>query len=219
MNAEFELDRAGFPMIWVEPLSAYIHWLPVTKIQVEVFMCDSPSSDFSDSWYREILSLNPRISPKNATKKNYWNLFITGVKPSEAENYANWCAVDGDDCVIPSLEDWNSAYKFLKQKPALKEPFSGIKLTGRVELLLTKIDTIAANLYKDTYSLADQMLMRYGVMEWVQHELRGQQEWAGMGQPNSGLQSMLRTPESAPQTPKNIDSNRFHYYGFRVIRR
>ena len=70
MNAKFILDKAGFPMIWVDkPLSAYIHWLPVTKIQFELFMCDSPSSDLSDAWYREVLSLNPRVSPKNVTKK------------------------------------------------------------------------------------------------------------------------------------------------------
>ncbi len=226
MDTKFILDKAGFPMIWVDkPLSAYIHWLPITKIQFEVFMCDSPSSDFSDTWYREVLALNPRVSPKVVTKKNYWNSLLTGIKPSEAENYANWCAGDEDEWLLPSLEDWNFAYKALKQLPPLKDPFkditfdSGAKMAGRVELLLGKFDAIVESLHKEKYSLADQMFMRYGVMEWVQHESRGQHEWAGMGQPITGLQAILRTPESAPQTPKNSTSDRFHYYGFRLIKR
>jgi len=222
MKTKIELDKAGFPMVWVESVSSYVHWIPVTKIQFEIFMCDLPNKDFNDSWYRELLSLNKRISPKNITKKDYWQLFITGIKPSEAESYANWCASDGNEYKIPTLEEWNDIYKSLKEQPISKDLFSKIKLSTRTELLISKLDGIVQSLYKTagvSYSLADQMLMRYGVMEWVQHESR-RQDWAGMGQTDAGLQSMLRTADSGtPETPKNVNENRFHYYGFRLLRR
>jgi hypothetical protein len=223
---KFVLDRAGFPMILVEPKSGsepvYVHWLPITKIQFEIFMCEMPSIDFSDTWYKEILKLNPRISPKNATKKNYWNLFITGLRPAEAEAYANWAIADEGELTLPTLDDWNSIYQYLKTQPPLVDPFVKLKLSERIKLLISKVDSIVENLYKSAkfpYSLADQMLMRYGVMEWVQYESRGQ-DWAGMGQTDAGLQSMLRNPDSGvPEIPKNIETNRFHYYGFRLVKR
>jgi len=35
----FEFDKTGFPMVRVDEVNAYVHWLPVTKIQFETFYC------------------------------------------------------------------------------------------------------------------------------------------------------------------------------------
>lgn len=212
-------DKTGFPMIWVNEIGAYVHWLPVTKVQFEYFLCDTPGAQFDEQWYNVILGLNGRVTPRRATRNDYWQLFLTGVLPSEAGRFAEWC---GDDYRLPTLEEWNRMFRAGKALPSIDDLFLGEGLNERARTIVTKLDEITKGIYRSNMrqrSLADQMLMRLGVMEWVNYENRGQR-WGGMGQTDSNFQSMMRTPDAGtPEMPKEPEQHRLKYYGFRLLRR
>jgi hypothetical protein len=218
---KFELDRTGFPMVWVEAINSYMSWLPITKIQFEYFLCAASDSHFNANWYDNILYLNPRVSPKNIRATNYWNAILTGIMPDEVQRFARWC---GEGYSIPTLEEWFTAYKTLKALPP--EPPGLIDNVGnlreRTRLVLSNLESANRTaLIEVDYdrTLADQMLMRMGVMEWV--ECRDQRaRWGGMGSTASRLHGNLFTPDyGQPSLPTNPDKDRLHYYGFRLIRR
>jgi len=218
-SLRFELDRAGFPMVWVDAINAYVHWIPVTKVQFEYFLCAVPDSHFDAGWYDEILYLNPRVAPNEIRADNYWNAFLTGVMPSEVQRYARWC---GDEYTVPTLNDWFAAYTALKALPP--EPLSAFDSMGevreRVRTVLTRLDSASRIALKEAgyeRTLADQMLMRMGVMEWV--ECRGRHfQWGGMGETFSSFYGGLFTPDHGqPHVPNNPETERLHAYGFRLI--
>jgi hypothetical protein len=224
-SLKFKLDPAGFPLVWVEDIKAYMHWLPVTKIQFEYFLCATSDSRFDAAWYDRVLNLNKRVSPGSVRESNYWQAFITGVRPSEAQRFAEWC---GDGYLLPSLRDWYAAFQSLKAQPtepdALAAMGSAHQLSERCQALLSRLEaaTIAAFRHLEiapSPTLADQTLLRGGVMEWV--EWQGQRtRWGGMGQPNRKLHPILFNPESGkPHEVINPEGDALHYYGFRLIQR
>ena len=218
---KFTLDPTGFPMMWVNAINAYMHWMPVSKIQFEHFLCATPDSHFDENWYDQIISLNPRVTPGSIRPDNYWQALLSGVTPSEVLRFARWC---GDDYRVPTLDDWFGAYTALKAlPPESPEVINDMgNLRDRVRTLLTRLDAASSTaLLRVGYerTLADQMLMRLGVIEWVEcHEQHYQ--WGGMGETDSRFQGSLFTPDHGqPSIPNNPDTDRLHYYGFRLIRR
>lgn len=219
---QFELDPAGFPMIWVQAIDAYIHWMPATKIQFEYFMCSAPDSHFDARWYDEVLDLNPRAAAGDLRSTNYWNAFLTGITPSEAQRFANWCA---GSC-IPSLDEWFTAYRALKAQPPLLDPLAAMDSLGlrdRTRSLLSRLESLGRSVTKEIggydRTLADQMLMRLGVMEWVECSSQ-RARWGGMGETHTTFHGSLQTPDHGqPMVPINPDVNRLGYFGFRLIRR
>lgn len=212
-------DATGFPMVWVDSIDAYLHWIPVTKIQVEYFLCAAPDPYFDAKWYDEILYLNPRVSPKNIRSHNYWNAFLSGIMPEEVQRFARWC---GEGYSIPSLQEWFSAYEILKRLPA--QPPTVIdqmdRLTDRVRLLLTNLDSASRTALAEAdyeRTLADQMFLRMGVMEWVEcrdHRSR----WGGMGETAPRFHGSLFSPDyGQASNPNNPDKDRLYYYGFRLL--
>lgn len=214
---EIKLDKAGFPMIKLDVVDAYIHWLPVTKVQLETFLCDAPSTRFDEKWYNDLLDLNKRASIKAAKEQNYWQVFASGVKPEEVQEYADWC---GDGYSIPTMDEWKKIYQFGASQPAGEGLFAQAGLRERPLALITKLEDINKRIYRATLAqrkLSAQMFMRYGVMEWVQLENRSQ-EWGGMGQPDSNFQAVLRSPDlGIAETPRSPTTTRLHYYGFRLL--
>lgn len=224
---DFELDRTGFPMLWVESVDAYVHWLPVTKVQFEYFLCAEPDSQFDANWYDTILQINARVSPNSISPRNYWGAFMTGLLPQEVSRFASWC---GAGYAIPTLEEWNRIYRYLKAY----EPRSGTEIDGlskraelqpmppRVQRLLSRLNDISAPLHREVenqFTLVDQMFMRFGVLEWVEsNDLRNR--WGGMGQTHSDFHGGFFTPEHGqPSRPTDPEGMRLHHYGFRLLRR
>lgn len=215
------LDRCEFPMVWVDELAAYVHLYPVLKIQFEYFLCASTESYFDAAWYDNVLQLNPRITPGGIREDNYYRAVLSGVLPDEAQRFARWC---GDEYSIPTLKEWLIAYRALRSR----SPVSISTLLGtdrpkeRTRLLMERLDqassrVVARAKYERTF--ADQMLMRMGVMEWVECPER-RTRWGGMGETPPGLYGMLFTPESGqPHLPTNPEAERLLYYGFRLLRR
>ena len=222
---DIKLDRAGFPIVWVQSIDAYLHWLPVTKIQFEFFLCAEPSAQFDAQWYDDILKLNPRVSSQAITASNYWGGFLSGILPSEAEQFARWC---GPGYAVPTLDEWRKAYTFLKAQPVapqailhtLQQPGSP-KLADRAQRLLTQLEAAQQRVWREVDfnppSQADQMFMRMGVLEWVESsELRNR--WGGMGQTHQRFHGGFFTPDHGqPSRPNDPENMRLHHYGFRLL--
>lgn len=222
---QFKLDPIGFPMVWVAEIKAHMHWLPVTKIQFEHFLCSTSDSRFDAAWYKRVNDLNQRISPSNVRENNYWQIFITGIRPSEAQRFAEWC---GPGYTLPTLQEWHTAYQALKAQPAVQDALTGMSaahaLRERPQAVLSKVASAALTAFRQleiapTPMLADQMLLRGGVMEWV--EWQGQRtRWGGMGQPNRRFHSILFKPDNGrPDEVINPEGDPLRYYGFRLIER
>ncbi|MDP9120427.1 MAG: hypothetical protein M3O15_03520, partial [Acidobacteriota bacterium] len=65
--------------------------------------------------------------------------------------------------------------------------------------------------------LADQMLLRRGVMEWVDNR-GGVQRWGGMGEVAPGLAGLLFDPAAGePHLPLYPERERICFYGFRLL--
>ena len=220
MHTEYISDQAGFPMLWIEPVKAYVHWLPVSKVQLETFLCSAPNTKYDEGWYNDLLKLNPRVSVKSPTAQNYWQIFATGLFPQEGLEFAEWC---GEDYFLPNKEDWASVFAYCNSQPAIEAPASYFKLEGRPAVLVKKIDDVIKSLYiraPQSLNLASQMLFRYGVMEWVQLVNAKQQPWGGMGQPATKFQSTIHPVEHLfTETPMNPSRQRMSYYGVRLLRR
>ncbi len=215
----FKIDKSGFPMVRIDEIEAYIHWLPITKVQFEYFLCAVPDSRFDANWYDEVLALNQRVSPNGIRANNYWKALLSGIMPDEAQRFARWC---GNGFTIPTLKEWFEAYQYLKalppKSPEIIEEMGALR--ERVKTVLTRIESVSDKAIRETgydRTLADQMLMRMGVMEWVEcpdHRF----DWGGMGQPHPTFHGGLFTPDHGqPSVPNNPDKERLYNYGLRLI--
>ena len=166
---KFKLDSCGFPMLWISRINAYIHWIPLTKIQCEYFLTSTPDDHFNVDWYEYLLSLNPRTSIGNIRTFNYWNAFLTGITPDELIHLARWF---GEGYDVPTAGDWFLVYEELSKRPAAYPTiFDEMSISNeRIRLILNRLDTTSKLLFERfslKRTLADQMFLRFGVMEWV----------------------------------------------------
>jgi hypothetical protein len=205
-------------MIWVEAIQRYIHWLPVTKIQLEHFLCDVGDSAFDADWYDRLLTLNPRLSPREINERNYWRAFATGLQPTEAERFARWC---GDEYALPTTIQWFDTYRFLRDLVVPPPGWNGA-LPSRVSTVLSGIQDAWMRVSRSREipdTRAGHMLLRYGVLEWVE-DPGSSQRWGGAGQPHPDLQNLFYTPDrGTPMRPLRPETDRLSYYGFRLVRR
>lgn len=204
-NISLIYDKTEFPLIEIPEMNLFVHALPVTKFQFEKFISESKLSDFTDKWYENILKLNPRISCRKFTEKNYWKLFITGIYPKEAVKFAEYL---GDDYRIPEVREWRKIYAYFK---SLQFKPSHIKDKSNQEILST---TILKGLEKfsgdDLFSLT---LMRKGIAEWVKED----EKYVGVGKPDANLYENAWNPLS--DVIRQIDKNeRLYYVGFRLVK-
>lgn len=175
-------DPVGFPMVWSPEIQAYVHWLPVTKIQFEYFLSDAPDTHFDAEWYDEILRLNPRATPRALNSANYFRALLTGVRPSEAQRFASWC---GDKYRLPTEKEWTKLYKEAHaQRPASMRALVE-KRDDRISELLKRLNSSVREVSErlsGTSTRAAQMLLQFGALEWVR---RGAPpaSWSLQGEP------------------------------------
>lgn len=216
---QFVLDRAGWPMLWVEAIQAHVHWLPITKLQAEYFLCSTADSQFDERWYEDLLYLNPRVTPEQIHDNNYWKAFLTGLLPHEARSIAQWC---DPQCRIPTEDEWLSIYRAMKQIPAQPHVLNLMgSLRPRVQTLLDRVDDVSSAVTgeRSRRTLADQMLMRLGVIEWVDCPGR-HVRWAGLGQPMPRFVGGFFNPDRGqPHELLDPEAERAYYFGLRLIRR
>jgi len=215
-----DYDKAGFPIIKVRGVNFWMHALPITKLQFEYFICEKPIPIFDEAFYKAITGndMNPRITPRKADINNYWQLFLTGIKPSEAKLYADWC---GEGYDFPTLEEWEQVFNVLKIAP-LEDLFSEFKLDPPGKYIFENLDGIVPMLFDQDnkkMTCADQFLMRYGVIEWVYEQQRGSRHWRGMGFPNPNFIKTGKVFSSLSPHDPNDPEFRMRAYGFRLIKR
>ena len=215
---QLSADSIGYPMIRVESIDATLHWLPITKVQFETFMCSAPSSRFGYEWYKRLLGANDRISPQATRHNNYWKLFMTGLYPSEVQKFASFC---GEEYDLPSLEEWNSVFDELREQPPISiEDFESVDLNPRARITVKKLEAARSRIRaRKDYGLASQMFLDQGVVEWVWHE-EDPDRWGGRGQTNKVFHSRTHPIESRDPVPARApEDQRIRDFGARLVRR
>lgn len=215
----FEIDPAGFPMVWVQAIAAWMHWLPVSKLQFERFLHQARDRRFDAAWYEHLLTLNPPVAPERIRTENYRNALLTGILPGETQRFAAWL---GAGFTIPTLEQWLRAWASLDALPAERalpaSLASGLEEPVRTLVMRIESALAAAAGPGRRRTLADQMLMRWGVLEWVE-ETANPARWVGIGEPRRAPRGVRVSPERGPVAPDRPEAFRSYLFGCRLIRR
>lgn len=222
MTLDVKLDSTGFPMVYMQAVNAYVQWLPLTKIQIEYFLCSTNDAMFDETWYNNINQMNPRLSPTQIRGANYWQTIATGILPREAQRYAIWCGRGYD---LPTIQEWRSIYRELDNIPADRRWVQKVTehhdLKERTRNLIQRMDNVLPNdngMGTSARTLADQMLFRQGVMEFV-YEDDDRNTFAGLGLTNSNFVGGLNQPDEAQYLNDPSEGRRMRNYGFRLIYR
>lgn len=226
MEQRIILDPAGFPLLDLPEVGFAIHWFPVTKIQVEYFLSVVNDTRYDENWYTSLLNFLPRISPGSIRPSNYWQSFITGILPAEAQRFSQWCGRGFD---LPTASEWIHAYHYLHQFPASPDNIAAVfehspaanGIQERTERLINAVERASANEdhhLGEARTLADQMLMRLGVMEYV-YEDEQRDTFGGLGISHPGLLPTFREAESLQSLTNRHEGLRLKQYGFRLIKR
>jgi hypothetical protein len=220
-SRQWVLDRAGFPMFLVEAVGSYLHWVPLTKVQLETYLCGRPPAPAHEPWYESLLRLNGRCPPQLIGPENYWQAFATGLKPAECQAFADWNGELAEDSfALPGKSEWLTAYKSLKQLPPLpRAELDALQLRPRVRRLLLRLEDASARAHGAKRTLADQMLLRGGVMEWVHcQDRRG--DWGAFGRPHPRFHTTVDEMDlGQPSFPVSADNLRLPSHGLRLFRR
>lgn len=214
------LDPTGFPMIRVPGLAVFAHCLPVTKVQFEYFLCDATDGHFDSRWYDEVLRLNPRVSARRIWRGNYWNAFLSGILPAEAERFAAWC---GTGYRLLRRSEWQRLYWTLEVESStsfLAETSLVSDLAPRQRGLIAQIERAveeACAQSNDSCHLVERMLMRMGLIEWVSIDGLNPSLWAGLGEPNPAFCGNLFVPAKGDLIqPSEEETSRLASFGFRL---
>ena len=211
------LDRARFPMIWVQSVAAHVAFLPTTKIQFEYYLCDRPKATYTAEWYAKLQTKNRRVASADLNINNYWGAFITGLTRQDAQNFAKWCGPKEGRYGTPTKAQWDTMYDELQARPASEVNFSENGISPRATSLLQRLSAVSSQLARqrsDPYTLADAMFLHQGVLEWVWDE---NDDWVATGEPNTDLEPGFFSPKEA--RPAADPENPPRSFGFRLFRR
>jgi hypothetical protein len=200
-------DPTGFPLVRLDGVGFLVSVLPATKVQFERFIAQP--NPFGDVWYEEILRINPRLSWRRADLGPREGLFITGVLPSEALEYASWAGTGFD---LPSVEEWRLMFRAMTQKRLAKSSLIGLDSDRAHPAAKAIVESILRQVQPGTWG--ELALLRGGVIEWV----REGEGFKGLGIPEAQFLPSVFNPErDEPLLP--LQSERSPYFGFRLVRR
>ncbi len=218
IKQRWELDPAGYPMIYVPPLDAFVHLFPVAKPQFEAFLAAAPlpaaplpaasSPARRDAWYGELLALNPRLSPWSSSLASYEQLFVTGLLPEEAQAFA---AHLGPGFCIPDMESWRTAYRWLAEQE-LSIPPAGLEYEMAPAARRIWQGLLAALRPR---KLLDLSLMQGGVLEWV---TAADGRSVALGKPRDAFDPSFRDPLKDRPWEPTTPIRRSKRFGMRLIR-
>lgn len=162
---KWRVDSSGYPLIYVEPLDAYVQLFPVSKPQFEKFIASDKHPEFDDRWYEGILALNPRASYRSPdAPEERERLFLTGITPQEVSAFGRWM---GREYALLTTEEWRTCYEWFGGQAATPVPSD---LSGRLSPDALAIwDTVEGEWldHHPQSSLRELSLMAGGVLEWV----------------------------------------------------
>lgn len=191
-------ERTHFPLVEIKDIGSLTLW-PITKIQFEMYI--SQVNRYGDTWYNEILMGNPRVSYQKVNKKNYEQLFITGLHIEEVLLFSKWF---GEDFRIPTVEEWREIYRLMTSHPGFTSPSDMSYPANKVWKKITKFSNTPIKF----------SLMQDGVIEWVSSG----DNYVGLGAPRPNLLPNTYDPLRDIIKPLKIDK-RLNYFGLRLIKR
>ena len=181
------------------------HLWPVTKYQFEQFMAETDK--YEDKWYNSILSMNQSIPYTSFSEKNYERLFMTGILPAEAIDFAHWL---GDRFDLPTVEEWKRFYCAINKEVDIPlEPYG----------LSNPATSIQEKMAKFQRTPLRYSFLQEGIAEWVKEKKdKEHSQYAGRGAPRDSF--IPNTWKPLKDSIQVIDINqRIYYFGFRLIRR
>ncbi len=193
-------DRAGFPMIMIRGVGAFHLW-PVTKFQFRQFMAETDR--YGEAWYAGPVGLNGPVEPDACTGENVEKLFITGIRPSEALDFARWL---GEDYDLPTEEEWCEFYRTV-EKQYFNLRLSPYGLCPEAVALGKRLGAFLRKPLRFTF-------LNDGIVEWV----KTGEDYAGRGAPRDSFFPNVWNP--LDDSIKIISKEeRVFYFGCRLIRR
>ena len=192
-------EKTHFPLVEIKDIGSLTLW-PITKIQFEMYI--SQANRYGDTWYDEILMGNPRLSYQKVNKKNYEQLFITGLHIEEVLSFSKWF---GEGFRVPTVGEWRKIYRLMAQ-------YSGFSTPSDISYPANKIWKKLAKFSNSPIKFS-LMQEQTGVMEWVSSG----DNYVGLGSPCPNLLSNALNPLT--DSVKKIKSEgRLNYLGFRLIK-
>lgn len=207
---EWRVDPAGYPIILVEPLNAYVHLFPITKPQFEKFLSDDSGLHLDDDWYAEILALNSRASYRQRDIPRRENLLMTGASIDETIAFGRWL---GRNYQLLTVSEWYTAYTWLAENRASLPPADLEPSLSRDAIAIWNVverEWLDSN---GTATLQDLAMMTRGILEWVT-ERSG--KYCAVGEPDS---TDLQRKPNDPVYPLGPEPRRLKNLGFRLCMR
>jgi hypothetical protein len=202
---KWAVDASGYPLVFVEPLGAYVQLFPVAKPQFERFLASGKHPEFGDDWYEEILTMNPRASCRSQDVTARERLFITGVTHDEALAFGRWM---GRDYSLLTAQEWATCYEWFATRPA---PVMPRDLSSRLSWDALAVWGVVEGQWLEgrwQTSLRDLSLMTQGILEWV---VERPGRYCGLGEPAA---TKLQRKADDPVRP--VGQRRLRNLGFRL---
>lgn len=175
-NISLELDKTGFPIIQT-PSRTWLHLLPVTKVQFELYLWQAQPLEFNAARYARATAPpdgNPRVAVTEITRVNEFGIYMTGITRREAEAFAAWMSENARPCRIPTVEQWRKNYAWLQDTDFKQDLWPKIlalpNLASRAHTLLRNLHNFCDRLHGPGL---DAMAVRRGVLEYVGGGLMG----------------------------------------------
>jgi hypothetical protein len=201
----WDVDATGYPLVFVEPLKAYVQLFPITKPQFEKFISSGARREYGDEWYDVINALNPRASYCNRDVPAREQLFMTGLTPVESETFGRWL---GRSYALLTAQEWSACYNWFGEQAAPTVPLDLYDRLSRDALGIWEMVQDQWLEQSRPPTLRELSLMTQGILEWVV-EQPGRH--CGLGDPVSSQSQ--RRPEH-PVHP--IGESRLRNIGFRL---
>lgn len=206
----WRVDTSGYPLVFVEPLSAYVQLFPVTKPQFEKFIASGSQQVFGDEWYEDVLGLNQRASYRSPEVLARTQLFMTGITPDEVLAYGRWM---GRDYALLTAEEWRVCYEWFAGQPS---PSGLPHLPEDLSQDALGVWEMVEGQWLDQHrqsSLGELSLMTQGILEWV---VERPGRYCGVGEPEA---SKLQRRFNDPVRPTGPGRRRLRNLGFRLCMR
>lgn len=205
---QWQLDRTGYPMVYVDPLNAYWHLFPITKPQFENFLAGAPSPERSNAWYADLLKRSPRLSPVAASYMDYERLFVGGVLPDDVQSYIKW---HGQGVRLPTVEQWRAAFKWLGAQDVSAMPADMERQLAPTAYCMW--NKLLEELQPTT--LLDLSLMQNGMLEWVEGQNKAP---LGMGAPRQKFRAGFHDVGKPFEPTAFALTHRNYFSGFRLLK-
>lgn len=205
---QWQVDNSGYPLVFVEPLGAYVQLFPVTKPQFEKFISADARRQYGDKWYEDVITLNPRASYRSSYVPAREQLFMTGVTSGEALAFGRWL---GRNYSLLTAEEWSICNRWFGEQTAPAAPPDLHNRLSRDALGIWEL--VEAQCLEQNWppTLRELSLMTQGILEWVvEHSGR----YCGLGDPASS-----KSQRSAAHPVYPIGRGRHRGIGFRLCMR